>query len=84
MLSLVHSTFKVKQNSRNGNENRTRNDLQYQICDKLKFIIDFIIRSSRIVIERQTRIDTVFYAKPEPLRVDVGLGVSVGVVLWRF
>ncbi|MBP3483081.1 MAG: hypothetical protein J6K28_06795 [Alistipes sp.] len=50
----------------------------------MKFIIDFIIRPSRTVIERQTRIDTVFYAKPEPIRVDVGLGVSVGVVLWRF
>lgn len=38
----------------------------------LGVIIGYFIRSPRTVIERQTRIDTVFYAKPEPIRVDVG------------
>lgn len=37
----------------------------------LGVIIGYFIRPPRTIIERQTRIDTVFYAKPEPMHIDV-------------
>ncbi len=37
----------------------------------LGFLVGYALRSPRTIIEQQTRIDTVFYTKPEPLRVDV-------------
>lgn len=36
------------------------------------FLVGYALHSPRTIIEQQTRIDTVFYRKPEPLRVDVG------------